>query len=576
MYVAAVPNRNSPPAILLRESFRDQGKVKNRTLANLSDWDPTQISALKAVLKGQAVGPLEQAFHISRSWPHGHVAAVLGTLRKLQLDQLIDPLPSRERDLTLALIVSRLLEPASKLATSRALHPDTCQSSLNQCLHLGPLDEDNLYAALDWLLLRQPSLEYALAQRHLHDGSLVLYDLTSTYFEGRRCPLAKLGHSRDGKSDKLQIVIGLLTDQEGCPVSVEVFEGNTHDAKTVAVQIAKVRERFGLKQVVLVGDRGTLTSARLREDFPSELELRWITALRADQIRPLLREGAFQLTMFEQRDLVEIEHPDYPGERLVVCYNPLLDEERTRKRKDLLAATERELKKVEAAAQRTKRPLRGKEKIGLRVGKLLGRYKMGKHFAIEIEENSFRWTRKQEQIEEEGNLDGFYVVRTNVASPQLSSEQVVTSYKRLSGVEQAFRSLKTMDLHVRPIHHRLADRVRAHVLVCMLAYYVEWRLRAALAPLLFDDNDPAGAQEQRRSPVAPAQRSQAAQKKASRKRTEDGLPVHSFQTMLADLATICINHIEPTLKNLRPFDVLTRPTMIQQRAFELLGVKLEM
>ena len=576
MYVATVPNRNSPPAMLLRESFRLGSQVKNRTLANLSRWEPAQLDALRAVLKGHAVGPLHQAFHISRSLPHGHVAAVLAQLRHLQLESLLDPAPSRSRDLVTALIVSRILDPASKLATARALHPDTCPHSLNRCLQLGVVSEKELYQAMDWLLERQPGLEQALAQRHLHDGSLVLYDLSSTCFEGRHCPLARLGHSRDDKKDKLQIVFGLLTEAAGCPVAVEVFEGNTHDATTVARQITKLRERFQLKQVVLVGDRGTLTSARLREDFPAELGIRWITALRANQIHLLVDSGAVQLSLLDEQDLVEIQHPNYPGERLVVCHNPLLEEERARKRQDLLAATERELNKIVQATQRDKRALRGKDKIALRVGKVLGRYRMGKHFDIDLTDTRFGFQRKQQQIEDEKNLDGFYVLRTNVASEQLSSQQVVESYKRLCHVEQAFRSLKTVDLQVRPIYHWTEGRVRAHLLLCMLAYYVEWRLREKLAPLLFDDHDPAGAQAQRRSPVAPAERSPAARRKARRKKTDDGLPVHSFQTLLEDLGTICINHIAPTLPNIPAFDILTQPTPLQQRAFDLLGVKLEM
>jgi transposase len=574
MYVATVPNRNSPPAILLRESFREGKQVKNRTLANLSDWEPAQVDALRAVLKGQAVGPLDQAFTISRSLPHGHVAAVLGTLRQLQLDSLLDPAPSRTRDLVSALIVSRILEPASKLATARALQPDLCAHSLNASLQLQSVSEKELYQAMDWLLERQPNIEQALAQRHLQDGSLVLYDLSSTYFEGSHCPLGKRGHSRDDKKDKLQIVFGLLTEGAGCPVAVEVFEGNTNDARSVTGQIAKLRERFQLGQVIVVGDRGTLTSARLREDFPAELGMRWITALRATQIRPLLQSEAMQLSLLDRRDLVEIEHADFPGERLVVCHNPLLEEERARKRQDLLAATERDLHKIVAATQRARRPLRGQKQIALRAGKVLGRYKMSKHFTVEIEETSFRFERKQQQIEEEENLDGFYVIRTNVAPERLSSQQVVESYKRLCHVEQAFRCLKTVDLEVRPIYHWTADRVRAHLLLCMLAYYVEWHMREKLAPLLFQDHDRAGAREQRQSPVAPAQRSPAAQRKAQRKRTDDDVPVHSFSTLLRDLATVCINHITPTMPNIPAFDMLTRPTELQQRAFDLLGVKL--
>ena len=576
MYVATVPNRSSPPAILLRESFRLDGKVKNRTLANISHWPPYQIESLRHVLKGGSASgpPLPEAFHILRSQPHGHVAAVLGSLRKLQLDSILDPAPSRQRDLVIAMIVSRLIDPASKLATARALHGDTLHTSLGELLDIQSADETELYQAMDWLLARQPRIEQELAQRHLPDGGLVLYDLTSTYFEGRHCPLAKLGHSRDDKSGKLQIVFGLLTNVEGVPVAVEVFAGNTADPKTVANQVKKLRERFGLKQVVLVGDRGMLTSARIREDLPQSHGIEWISALRSNQIQKLAKDGVLQMSLFDKTDLVEIAHPDFPGQRLIACYNPLLAEERARKRPDLLAATEKQLEKIAAATKRTKRPLRGKQNIGLRAGKILNRYKMGKHFQLRIEEDSFHYVRKTANIEREESLDGIYVIRTNVKADGLNSTQVVASYKNLSGVERAFRSLKTVDLHVRPIHHRLPDRVRAHILLCMLAYYVEWHMRRLLAPILFDDHDPAHAQAARASIVSPAQRSAAANRKALTKKTQDGLAVHSFQSLLRDLATIVNNRVQPNDKNIPTFDMLTTPTSLQQKALNLLGVPL--
>jgi len=576
MYIATVPNRKSPPAILLRESFRIDGKVKNRTLSNLSHWPPDRVQALRQVLQGASPAPSgPDSLEITRSRPHGHVAAVLGALRQLQLDTLIDQHPSRQRNLVLAMIVARILDPASKLATARALHAETLHSTLGEILDLDSADADELYQAMDWLLPRQAAMEQSLAQRHLAEGALVLYDLTSTYFEGRHCPLGRRGHSRDDQPGKLQIVFGLLTNAQGCPVAVEVFEGNTADPKTVPAQVAKLRERFGLQRVILVGDRGMITSARIREDLQTTPGLDWITALRASQIQKLAAAGALQRSLFDRTDLAEITHPAYPGERLLACYNPLLAEERARKRPELLAATERELEKIAVATRRPCRPLRGKQIIGVRVGKVLGRYKIGKHFQIRIEEDGLHYQRRQANIEREASLDGIYVVRTNVSADQLSGEQVVASYKGLSGVERAFRSLKTVDLQVRPIHHRLPDRVRAHIFLCMLAYYVEWHLRQAWAPLLFDDHDQPAARAQRSSIVSPALRSDATLRKARTQRTADGLPVHSFQSLLSDLATIVRNRIQPRDPHIPAFDILTTPTPAQQRAFDLLGVRLK-
>jgi transposase len=577
MYVATVPNRNSPPAILLRESYRQDGKVKTRTLANITHLPSPQVEALRSALTGSLVAPsapLPDCFHISRSLPHGHVAAVLGCLRNLQLDSILDAAPSRQRDLVVSMIVARIVEPASKLATARGLHSDTLHHSLGEILHLDSADETELYQAMDWLLPRQSRIEQALAKRHLSHGGLVLYDLTSTYFEGRHCSLGKLGHSRDDKSGKLQIVFGLLTNASGCPVAVEVFAGNTSDPKTVAAQVDKLRQQFGLSDVVLIGDRGMITSARIREDLPASQGIQWISALRANQIQKLAAGGHLQMSLFDKTDLVEIAHPDFPGERLIACFNPLLAEERARKRPELLAATEKQLEKIAAATKRRKRPLRGKQNIGLRAGKILNRYKMGKHFQLRIEEDSFHYERKTANIEREENLDGIYVIRTSVKQEALSSQQVVAGYKSLSGVERAFRSLKTVDLQVRPIHHRLSDRVRAHILLCMLAYYVEWHMRQLLAPLLFDDDDKPQAQAARASIVAPAQRSPSAESKALNKLNREGLKVHSFQTLIGDLATIVKNRIQPTDQNIAAFDMLTQPTTIQQRALDLLGVTL--
>jgi hypothetical protein len=570
MYVETVPNRNSPPAILLRESFRQDGHVRKRTLANISDWPAEQIESLRRVLKGERFPSEGGGLEIKRSLPHGHVAAVVGTMRKLGLAQLIDTTPSRERELSLAMVAARILEPQSKLATARGLDPETATTSLLETLQLEPATADDLYDAMDWLFAHQSRIEDRLAKRHLSGGTLVLYDVTSTYFEGRSCPLARLGHSRDERSGNLQIVFGLLANAEGCPVAVEVFEGNTGDPKTVAPQIRKLRKRFQLEHVIVVGDRGMLTNARIREDLQPE-GIDWITALRAPQIQALVAGGALQLSLFDQRDLAEISHPDYPGERLIACRNPLLAADRARKRDELLAATEKELAKIQARTQRPRKPLRGKDSIGMAVGKVIGHYKVGKHFDIVIEDADFRYQRKQAEIEQEAALDGIYVIRTSVQTDVASAEQTVFHYKSLSTVERAFRSMKSVDLKVRPIHHRLADRVRAHVLLCMLAYYVEWHMRRALAPILFDDHDQATAQGQRQSIVAPATRSSKALHKVHSKRTDDGQRVHSFQTLMADLGTITKN---TAVMNNNTMQILTTPTPLQQRVFDLLAVSL--
>jgi transposase len=570
MYVESVPNRHSPPAILLRESSRQNGKIIKRTLANLSAWPAAQLSALRRVLKGESLVSVSEAFQIQRAAPHGHVAAALGTLRRLGLEPILSRSRCPERDQVVAMIVARLLEPSSKLATARGCHPETATSSLAAVLGLDEaLDETQLYRALDWLLERQQSIENALAKRHLSEGALVLYDVSSTYFEGRHCPLAHFGHSRDERGGNLQIVFGLLTNSEGCPVAVEVFEGNTGDPKTVASQVSKLRQRFQLKQVILVGDRGMLTSARIREDLKPQEGIQWISALKSIQIQQLVQGGQLQLSLFDQRDLAEIQHASYPGERLIACRNPLLAEERSRKRNELLEATEKQLQKIGAATQRKKRPLRGRQEIGLAVGKILGRYKMGKHFSLIIEEDGFRYERKQNSIEREAALDGIYVIRTSVPTGALSSEKVVGCYKSLSDVERAFRSLKSVDLKIRPIYHHLADRVKAHVFLCVLSYYVEWHMRQALAPMLFDDDDPQAAEAARKSIVSPAGRSPKAKSKDFFKRTEDGLPVHSFQTLLHDLATLTRNEVRVGEQTLH---LLSTPTPVQQRALELLKV----
>jgi transposase len=577
MYIETVPNRNSRPAILLREGWREGRRTRKRTLANLTDWPAAQVEALRAVLKGQYEAPAPTSgFSIERTRPHGHVAAVLGTIRQLRLEPLLATQRGPEREAVLAMIAARILQPRSKLATVRELRAATLASTLGELLNLSDCDEDLLYRAMDWLLPHQQRIERALAKRHLHDGTLALYDLSSTYFEGRCCPLARYGYSRDGKRDKLQITFGLLTNADGCPVAVEVFEGNTADPRTVSSIISKLRERCALERVVLVGDRGMLTSARIRDELEATDGLEWITALRAPQIQQLLQAGNLQLSLFDQRDLAEISDPGYPGERLVACRNPLMAEERARKRKELLAATERALNEIAAATQRPRNPLQGKARIALRVGAVLGRYKMRKHFNLTIAETGFSFTRDEASIAREAALDGIYVIRTSLPATALTADEAVRSYKRLAQVERAFRSLKSVDLKVRPIHHRLEQRVRAHVFLCMLAYYVEWHMRQALAPILFDDDDPAAAEAARSSVVAPAQRSPRAQRKASTKLTADDRPLHSFHTLLSDLATVAKNRILPNSKEPLPFDLITSPTALQQRAFDLLGVTYRM
>jgi hypothetical protein len=574
MYVERIPNRASPPAILLRESYRDGDKIRKRTLANLSDWPALKIDALRRVLRGEAVAPVgREALSMQRSLPHGHVAAALGTLRRLGLDRLLSQggrQPKQDVALCVAMIVARLIEPASKLATARLLDEETATCSLGQVLGLGAVDEQQLYGALDWLVEQQERIEKALARRHLKNGTLVLYDVSSTYFEGRTCELAQFGHNRDRKHGKLQIVFGLLCSENGCPVAIEVFEGNVGDPSTLHTQVAKLKQRFGLERVVLVGDRGMITQARINQTVkPADLD--FITALRAPAIRKLVDAGELQLSLFDDRDLAEITSLDYPGERLVVCRNPLLAQERARKRRELLAATEVKLRKIQARVRRAKRPLRGCDAIGIAVGKIVDHYKMAKHFDISIADDDLIVERRSQPIDDEASLDGIYVVRTNVTAELLGSSSVVGAYKSLSNVERAFRSLKTVDLEIRPIHHRRSHRVRAHVLLCMLAYHLEWHLREALKPILFDDHDSQAAHAARGSIVAKAVRSQAAMRKVNARRTDDDLPVHSFQSLIADLATFTRNTMAMGDSS-ATFLLYPKLTLAQERAFQLLDV----
>jgi hypothetical protein len=572
MYIESVPNRNSPPAILLRESYREEGKVRKRTLLNLSDWPHERVEGLRALLKGGMVVPAGTApFQVIRTLPHGHVAAVLGVIGQIGLDRLLGPQANRPRDLVLAMIVSRIIWPASKLATRKGLNPMTATSSLGKVLGLGEVAYDELYQALDWLLARQPAIETTLARRHLKGGTLVLYDVSSSYVEGRCCPLAKHGHNRDGKKGKLQIVYGLLCAPDGCPVAVEVFEGNTADPNTLAAQIEKLKTGFGLGHIVLVGDRGMITQARIREDVvPAKLD--WITALRAPDIKALAEGGQLQLSLFDERNMAIITSPDFPDERLIVCRNPDLAAERRRKRNDLLAATQRDLTAIKQRVERKRAPLRGADKIGMTVGAVLNRHKMAKHFDIEIADHRFAFARKEAEIAAEAARDGIYVIRTNLSADTMGDPQIVASYKSLSRVERAFRSIKTVDLEIRPIYHWLEDRVRAHVLLCMLAYHVEWHMRRALSPMLYEDEEKEALLAERASPVAKPLRSDTARAKDANHRTADGLPVHSFQSLIADLGTLCLNTVVTALNPDYEITIATRPTPIQAKAFKLLSI----
>ena len=571
IYVAKVPNRGSPPAILLRECYREDGKVKNRTLSNLSHWPEEKVEALSAVLKGIAPKhSIEDSFSIVRSLPHGHVAAVLGMVKSLGLDELIDAVPSRFQRLVVAMVVSQVIDPNSKLSISRALRADTASSSLGEVLGLESVDVNELYEAMDTLLLRQKDIEDALALRHLEGATLVLYDSSTAAFEGRTCPLGMMGHPKDGVRGRLQIVYGLLTSVDGVPIAIEVFAGNTADPKTISSQIEKIKQRFGITNICFVGDRGMLTKARINEDIiPGRLD--YLSALRAPEIKGLVEKGAIQLSLFDETDLFEIDHPDYPGERLVACRNPFLAIERAAKRESLLRASESELQKIASAVRREKRPLKGKEQIALKVGKVINHYKMAKHFVISITEDSFAFSRKQDQIAKEAALDGIYVLKTSVSSDSLTTKAVVSSYKSLSNVERAFRSINT-DLDLRPIRHRTEDRVRAHVFLRMLSYYVSYHMERKLAPMLFRDDDKEAALAMRTSPVAPARRSESALRKIHTKYTDEDQPVHSFKSLLGDLSTIVSNHITPNDEDLPGFIVITTPTVLQKQAFELLGV----
>lgn len=577
MFIETVPNRKSPPAVLLRESYRDEhGRAQKRTLANLSKLPRDVVDALRALLKGGTVigtGPDELG--IERSLPHGHVAAALGMIRKIALDRLIlstakDAASRRHCDLVVAMIVDRLIAPRSKLGFVRAVDAETAATSLGAVLGLGRVREREAYEALDWLLERQARIETGLARRHLEDGVLVLYDVSSSYFEGRCCPLARHGHSRDHREDRPQIVYGLLCRRDGLPVAIEVFEGNTGDPSTLAAQVEKVKDRFAISRVAVVGDRGMLTAARIRDDLaPAGLD--WITCLRAPAIQALAAEdGPLQLSLFDERDLAEITSPDYPGERLVVCRNRDLAVERARKRDALLDATERELARIAAQVQRKR--LRGTAEIALAVGAVLDTKKMAKHFAVEIRDGHLTWQRRVDRIAAEARLDGIYVIRTSMPAEHLDAAETVQAYKDLSRVERAFRCMKGDDLEIRPIRHWTAPRVRAHVFLCMLAYHVEWHLRQALAPLLFHDTALAAAREDRSSPVAATEPSDDAKAKKATRRSADGLRVMSFADLMVHLGTLAQNTMRVALRPNHRFTLYSTATPLQDAAFRLLDI----
>ena len=573
MYIESVPNRDSPPAILLRESYREDGKVRKRTLANLSCLPDEVIEGLKVLLRGGvAVPSAAEVFTVERTLPHGHVAAVLGSARGSGATTWFASAPKELQPVLMAMLVARLISPASKLATHRLLHDDTANSSLGRVLGVGQCSAEELYAALDWLHDAQPSIERRLARQHLVDSTLVLYDLTSTWMTGRCCELAARGHSRDGKRDDPQIVFGLVCTGEGCPIAVEVFPGNTADPATVAAQVAKLRERFGISTIVWAGDRGMLTSARIEQVLKPQ-GMDWVSSLRAPQIAQLAAEhGPFQPSLFDERNLLELTSEHFPGERLVVCRNPLLAEERARKRAELLAATEADLAKIAAATQRARNPLRTEQAIALRVGRVIEHFHMAKHLELSITDTSLSWQRRHEAIAQEAALDGLYVIRTSVPARQLDAAAAVAAYKSLSHVERAFRSIKTVDLHVRPVFHYNAQRVRAHVFLCMLAYYVEWHMRARLKPMLFDDEYLEEASASRASPVVKAVRSEHAKAKDASKLADDGLPLHSFRTLLQDLATLAYNVTHTQINPEAKIILTTRPTALQAKAFDLLGL----
>ena len=563
MYVTVVPNRRSRPAVLLRESFREEGKVKNRTLANLSDWPMEKVEALQAVLKGELAGVAPEPV-VEASLAHGHVAAVLGAARSMGLERLLSGKRTRERDLAMTLICGRVLSPSSKLALAQTLQPGAAPHTLGQELGVEGATEDELYGAMDWLLARQEAVEAKLAKAHLGEGCTVLYDLSSSYFEGTTCPLAKFGYSRDHRPDRLQVNYGLLCNSEGVPVAIEVVEGNTGDPKTIPAQVAKLKERFGLSRVVIVGDRGMVTTTQINGSIHPE-GFGWISALKHGAVEKLALAQVIQPSLFDATGLAEIAHASFPGERLIACLNPFMKAKREKTREVLLVMTEKELAKVETACNRKTRPLDGRGEVGLAAGRVVNRFGMAKYFRLHIGDHSLRFARRQEVLAREAATDGIYVIRTSEPKEAFSAEKAVATYKSLAKVERAFRCLKGVDLHVRPIHHRLEDRVKAHLFLCMLAYYLERNLRRAWEGLLFHDE--AGGE--RTSPVAPLQPSEAAKRKKRSPRANPDLPLQAYRGLIQSLAALT----RATIRlGTATFTRCAKPTPLQAEAFKRLGL----
>ncbi len=574
MYIERIPNRNSPPAVLLRESYREQGKVKKRTIANLSKLSDEVVDNLKLVLKGATavkIDNLPEDFEVIRSLPHGHVSAILKTIRDLELDLFIDDKKTRKRSLIEAMIIARIINPTSKLATARGIDLETCSSSISQVLGIENLGANELYESLDYLLSKQEKIESKLAEKHLIDGSLILYDVTSTYVEGECCSLAKYGYNRDKKKGKAQIIFGLICDKYGCPIAVEVFEGNVVDSQTLSKQIEKVKERFKVEKIVWISDRGILTDKNINELIKKRENIDWITALTKVQVRQLAEKEGVQLGIFDERNLVEIKSDLYPEERLIVCRNPLVAETNKIKRVELIKKTEEELDKIVVATRREKRKLKGKEEIGLRVGKIINKFKVGKYFELNISEDQFNYERKKEVIEQEEKLEGIYIIRTSISSAEMDSKSTVKNYKSLSKVEEAFRCYKTIDLNVRPIYHYKDERVKGHIFLCMLAYYVEWHMKEKLKSMLFEDEELVEISEEQLNFT----RSESGKEKDRKKRNKDDDAVHSFRTLLEDLGTITLNKIRVNLNGKKiEFEKVTKPTLLQEKILKLLGVSL--
>ena len=576
MYVAEVPNRNSKPTYLIRESYRENGHVKTRTILNITKWPKSLIMGLKKLFKGEEIHSLDDVFTIKRSLPHGHIAAVLGTLKKCGLYKIITSAINNKVKLILSLIVSRIIYPGSKLKLSRIINENTCASTFGQLLNINNITEKDLYRAMDSLYKNKDLIEKKLAKKHLSGDSLILYDTTSTYFEGKRCPIAKYGYNKDKKKGKLQIVIGLICSEQGCPIAVEVFEGNTKDSDTLQYQINKMREKFNLKRIILVGDRGLITDTKIRNELKYEKNLDWITALKSVQIRELVEKKDVDTSLFDDWGIAEISSKLYPGERLIVCYNPLLKKDRRTERDQLLKKTEQELAKIQEATKREKYKLKGKDKIGVRVGKIINKYKMAKHFIIDIHDNNLNYEQNTDKIEAEKKLDGIYIIRTSLKKEEATADQAVLKYKNLSNVEKAFRCLKTIDLHIRPVYHRLTDRVKAHVFLCMLAYYVQWHMKKKLAPILFEDAEKEVANMTRENAASPAKRSIDALLKDKNKITKTGLPVHSFNSLMKDLSTVTKNWIYKEGDESQLYVIYPKLTEVQKEAFSLLGVSHKM